>query len=78
MRVDLNSADFAAALHRAGEEVGLPEYYRSCVRPLFMMPTTQWPTCCGGGCDPCAQKLVAVAARMCELLGIEPGSGGDE
>ena len=60
--------EFAAALARAGDELGLQEYYRSSVRPLFGMPRSQWPVCCGGGCEPCAQTLVAVAERVCELL----------
>ena len=67
------SAEFNAALARAGDEIGLADYYRDCVRPLFAMPVSQWPLCCGGGCDPCAQKLVAVATRVCELLEIDPG-----
>lgn len=71
MLVDVNSDEFASALARASDEVGLPDYYRSCVHPLFMMPVTQWPLCCAGSCDPCAQKLVAVAARVCELVGVD-------
>lgn len=71
MRFDLDSPEFRIALERAGEEHSLPDYYRACVRPLFRMPVTQWPTCCGGGCDPCAQKLVAVADRICDLLRID-------
>ena len=71
MLVDLDSPEFQRALTRAGEELGLADYYRSCVRPLFAMPMTQWPLCCGGGCDPCAQLLVAVAGRVCELLGVD-------
>jgi hypothetical protein len=71
MLVDLNSAECARALQQAGEELGLPDYYRSCVRPLLVMPTTQWPLCCGGGCDPCAQTLVAVAERVCALLDVD-------
>jgi hypothetical protein len=60
--------EFAAALARASDEFGLQEYYRSSVRPLFGMPRSQWPACCGGGCEPCAHMLVAVAERVCELL----------
>lgn len=71
MLVDVNGAEFAAALERASEEIGLPDYYRSCVRPLLMMPFRQWPLCCAGSCEPCAQTLVAVAERVCELLGID-------
>ena len=71
MLVDLESEQFASALTKAGEEIGLADYYRSCVRPLFRMPTTQWPSCCGGGCDPCAQQLVALADRICELLNVQ-------
>ncbi len=63
---------FESALTRASEEAGLAIYYRDCVRPLFAMPMSQWPMCCGGGCDPCAQQLVAVATRICELLEIDP------
>jgi hypothetical protein len=50
------------ALAESADEHGLPEYYRSCVRPLLRMPVTQWPRCCGGGCEPCAESLRAVAA----------------
>lgn len=69
--IDLESLAFAAALQTASEELSLPDYYRSCVRPLLTMPMSQWPTCCGGGCDPCAQQLVAVAERVCELLKVD-------
>ena len=56
------------ALAQASEELGLQSYYRDMVRPLLRMPREQWPSCCGGGCEPCAQTLVAVAARVLELL----------
>lgn len=55
------------ALVQASGEVGLQDYYRDMVRPLLRMPRSQWPSCCGGGCEPCAQTLCAVAARV-ELL----------
>jgi hypothetical protein len=71
MLVDLDSPEFQRALTRAGEELGLADYYRACVRPLFAMPTTQWPLCCAGSCEPCAQLLVAVADRVCELLCVD-------
>jgi hypothetical protein len=57
------------ALAQASEEVGLQEYYRDMVRPLLRMPREQWPSCCGAGCEPCAQTLVAVAERVHILLG---------
>lgn len=69
-----NSPEVAAALARAADEAGLPEYYRASVRPLFAMPVTQWPRCCGSSCEPCAQTLGAVATRTCELLGVDPAS----
>ena len=59
-----------AALDQAGEELGLQSYYRDCVRPLFGMPRTQWPRCCGRGCEPCSVTLIAVAQRVYELLGM--------
>jgi hypothetical protein len=62
------------ALGKASEEVGLQSYYRDCVRPLFGMPTTQWPRCCGRGCEPCSETLIAVAERVYELLGMTPRS----
>jgi len=70
--VDVRSPEFNAALQQAGEECGLQDYYRDCVRPLLLMPMTQWPTCCGSNCEPCSQILVSVAARVCELLDIDP------
>ena len=72
--IDKNTPEFTAALNQAGDELGLQVYYRDCVRPLFSMPTSQWPTCCGGGCEPCAQLLVAVAMRVRELLGVNASS----
>jgi hypothetical protein len=57
------------ALTRAGDELGLQTYYRDCVRPLLNMPEEQWPSCCGGNCEPCNQKLVQVATRVLTLLG---------
>lgn len=60
------------ALRQASEEVGLQDYYRDMVRPLLRMPRTQWPSCCGAGCEPCAQTLVAVAERTLALLGQTP------
>lgn len=56
------------ALAQASEEVGLQDYYRDMVRPLLRMPRAQWPSCCGAGCEPCAQTLVAVAERVNDLL----------
>jgi hypothetical protein len=59
--------DLEAALAQASLEHGLQEYYRDMVRPLLQMPRSQWPSCCGGGCEPCAQTLVAVAERVIAL-----------
>jgi hypothetical protein len=69
--IDSYSKDFIAALRQASTELGLADYYEPCVRPLFHMPVQQWPTCCGAGCEPCAQTLVAVANRIAELLQID-------
>jgi hypothetical protein len=63
--------EFATALAQASDELGLADYYRPSVRPLFAMPTSQWPRCCGSSCEPCAQTLAAVATRTCELLGVD-------
>jgi hypothetical protein len=58
-----------AALEKASDELGLESYYRDCVRPLLGQPRDQWPTCCGGTCEPCSQILVLVADRVSTLLG---------
>lgn len=73
-KLDTHTPDFNAALMQASAENGLADYYRDCVRPLFAMPMTQWPMCCGGGCEPCAQTLIKVAVRVCDLLDIDPQS----
>ena len=57
-----------AALARAGDEMGLADCYRDCVRPLLRQPREQWPSCCGGNCEPCSQLLVRVAERVEALL----------
>jgi hypothetical protein len=69
--IDKTTPEFSAALAQASDELGLQYYYRDCVRPLLSMPVTQWPICCGGGCEPCSQILVAVANRVCGLLGVD-------
>ncbi len=66
--------ELASALARASAEHGLADYYLASVRPLFSMPMTQWPRCCGSTCEPCAQTLIAVATRTCELLGVDPAT----
>lgn len=65
---DAAKARVDAALEAASEELGLASYYRDCVRPLLKQPREQWPTCCGGGCEPCSQLLVSVAMRVQDLL----------
>jgi hypothetical protein len=55
-------------LDQASDELGLQSYYRDLVRPIIKLPRKQWPECCGGNCEPCAQVLVAVAQRVQELL----------
>jgi hypothetical protein len=74
--IDSSSAEFKAALEQASSEYGLQDYYQPCVRPLFAMPMSQWPLCCGGRCEPCAQSLITVALRMCELLQIDENQLG--
>lgn len=69
--IDVYSSEFSDALKRAGDELGMPDYFQPCVRPLFTMPMQQWPMCCGGRCEPCAQQLVSVALRMFELLKLQ-------
>jgi hypothetical protein len=61
--------ELEVALVQASEECALQSYYRDMVRPLLRMPREQWPGCCGGGCEPCAQTLVRVAERVLELMG---------
>lgn len=60
-----------AALKQASEELGLEEWYRDCVRPLMRSGPAGYPSCCGGGCEPCSQILVQVADRALEILGRE-------
>jgi hypothetical protein len=47
----------------------MKDYYRDCVRPLLGLQRSQWPRCCGGGCEPCAETLIAVAERVLDLIG---------
>ena len=67
-----SAAEVDAALQQASAEHGLQSWYSDCVRPLLNMPQQQWPRCCGGGCEPCNQTLVAVASRVLELLAPPP------
>jgi len=74
--IDRSSPEFKTALEQASSEYGLQDYYQSCVKPLFSMPMSQWPMCCGGSCEPCAQMLVNVALRICQLLNIDESELG--
>jgi len=62
--------ELEAALAQASDEVGLQSYYRDCVRPL--LGGTDWPRCCSGACEPCAEMLIRVAKRVHELIGFAP------
>jgi hypothetical protein len=66
--------ELEAALASASDHHGLQDYYRDCVRPLLGMPMTRWPTCCGGTCEPCAERLKAVARAVYEHLGLDDES----
>ena len=63
--------ELTRVLARASDEIGLQEYYRDLVRPILRLPRERWPDCCAGNCEPCAQTLVAVAARVQEILEAE-------
>jgi hypothetical protein len=66
---DPSDIQVQAALERASDELGLPSYYRSCVRPLLRNPEGRWPRCCGGSCEPCAETLIQVALQVLKELG---------
>jgi hypothetical protein len=65
---------YEQALAAASDEVGLPSYYRSCVRPIVTAPVERWPRCCGSGCEPCNDVLCEVARRVLQRLGGVPPS----
>jgi hypothetical protein len=62
--------ELEVVLARASERRGLQVYYRDCVRPLLGAPMERWPRCCGSGCEPCAETLIAVARDVYEALGL--------
>ncbi len=66
---DLAPEDVDRALAESADHHGLPDYYRSSVRPLLRLPVERWPRCCGGGCEPCSETLRAVAATALVRLG---------
>lgn len=74
---DPSDPQVQAALERASDELGLPSYYRSCVRPLLRNPEGRWPRCCGGGCEPCAETLIQVALQVLKELGTPRSSPVD-
>ncbi|MER2561116.1 MAG: hypothetical protein ABTQ32_10370 [Myxococcaceae bacterium] len=67
--MSVTEVELQAAIDAASDEVGLPTYYRACVRPIIAAPLERWPRCCGGGCEPCNQTLTEVARRVRERLG---------
>lgn len=70
--------EMTRAIAQAADELGLPDYYRSMVRPLVRRPDAPRPRCCGSGCEPCADTLTGVAERALEILkGREPSEGAD-
>ncbi|HEX7478147.1 MAG TPA: hypothetical protein VF331_10100 [Polyangiales bacterium] len=67
--------ELEAALTAASAQHGLAECYRDCVRPLLGMPMTQWPRCCGRGCEPCADTLIQIANSVYARLGVDGSHG---
>lgn len=57
-----------AAIAKASDELGLAEWYRASVNPLLHAEEDRMPSCCGAGCEPCADTLIAVAERAREIL----------
>ena len=63
------------AIERASEELGLATWYRSCVGPILHLEEDDFPSCCGGNCEPCNGTLVEVALRARRILGdVPPGT----
>lgn len=56
------------AIDEASDEVGLESWYRSCAEPLVFMDASQFPSCCGAGCEPCSHTLIEVAVRARRIL----------
>ena len=52
-------------LERACREMGLAPEYLDCVKPLLRLPESAYPRCCGGGCEPCAEKYRCNASCAC-------------
>lgn len=67
--VDVNDPAVKEAVERACEDVGLPRVYRSVVSRMLRTPSSEWPACCGEGCNPCQQTLADAVHRTLELLG---------
>ncbi len=67
--VDVNDPAVKEAVQQACVDVGLPLAYRSVVRQLLRTPSSEWPACCGEGCNPCQQTLADAVHRTLELLG---------
>jgi hypothetical protein len=72
MNEPISSEDFERALTEASDAVGLPVYYRDCVRPIVKAPRERWPRCCNSDCEPCNRTLCEVAERMIVALGRAP------
>ena len=60
--------EITSAIAEAADELGLPSYYRSIVKPLVRRPDARRPQCCGGGCEPCADTIIGVAERALAIL----------
>jgi hypothetical protein len=62
-----SDAQFEAALAKACEACGIRAADRFWVRDLYERPSAA-PACCGSGCDPCVDDVVAAVELTRQLL----------
>lgn len=63
-----NATDVRSIVERVCAENKLGPFAANIVEQWIRDEPTNWPSCCGGGCDPCNGKLRAAARRVLRIL----------
>lgn len=64
---ELDDATIDEAIRQACERAGIRAGDAFWVKRVLLRPTAP-PACCGSGCDPCIEDVVAAAAYARKLL----------
>jgi hypothetical protein len=58
------AAELEQLLQDVCNEQGVPERRHDELRMLLQQPSSEWPACCRGSCEPCVDEQTAIAREV--------------